>query len=330
MIGALLKFIFAGGIIYWLIQSDKLDFGLIKDSLKSGPELYIAFFIYSSVVLLTSYRWQSLLQIKASAQLKFKQVLPVTWIGLFFSTFLPGAVTGDVIKLVYIKDLDNSFSKTYLVTSVLVDRIIGLCGLLSLAGIFTIFNYQELSSLSKELQHIMNFNFLLFLGGLSFMLALFMPTKIQEFFLALSKKIPFIGTKLENTLSQAWLVGENKKVVLKVFLISLIVQFLNIFVIWLITKPFYPSDISLSLLFSIVPIGLISVAIPISPAGAGVGHFLFEKLFAMLGIPKGASLFNLHFLMLILVNLMGVIPFLLKKKHSIKEAKDFEALEPGR
>ena len=324
MIGAALKFIFAGGIIYWLVSSGKLDLTLISRSIKSGPEIYIGILIYIAVVVMTSFRWQLLLQQKAKSKLSLKKILPINWIGLFFSTFLPGVVTGDVIKLVYIKDLDKNFSKTFLVTSVLVDRVIGLCGLLALAGIFTVFNYSKIASLSPEIKAILNFNFLFSLGGIAFIIALFLPSGIQLRFLRLAKKLPIIGNKVENTLKQTWLLGKDKKVMFLSFLISLTVQFLNVFTIWLITRPFYPTDIPLSLLFSIVPIGLISVAIPISPAGAGVGHFLFEKLFSLLGVSNGASLFNLHFLMILIVNILGVIPFLLKKKHSLKEAQEFE------
>ena len=54
---------------------------------------------------------------------------------------LPGVVTGDVVKLLYVKDMHKNFSKTYLLTSVFIDRIIGLCGLLFLTGFISILKF---------------------------------------------------------------------------------------------------------------------------------------------------------------------------------------------
>ena len=166
---------------------------------------------------------------------------------------------------------------------------------------------------------------MLFLGAIAFIVGLFLPIRFQNIIFKLCEKLPVIGSKIKTTLEQAWLFGKYKKTTFQCFTISVFVQFLGITSIWILTRPYYPEPIPLSLLLGIIPIGLISIAIPISPAGAGVGHVVFEKLFSLLGVPNGASLFNLHFLIMIFTNLIGVIPYVLfAKKHSIEEAEDFD------
>ena len=64
-----------------------------------------------------------------------------------------------------------------------------------------------------------------------------------------------------------------------------------------------------------MPIGMMAVAVPISPAGLGVGHAIFDGLFKLYGTFNGASLFNLYFLTTISVNLMGIFPYLMFKAH---------------
>ncbi len=325
MISSILKFVFAGAIILWLFYSGKLDFSLFVKTFKSGNGPYFAILFYIFAVVLSSYRWKIILEAKTIDPLPFKKILPINWIGLFFSTFLPGVVTGDVVKLLYIKDLHKNFSKTYLLTSIFIDRIIGLCGLLFLTGFISIIKYEALTSLSPEIKTLVHFNFFLFAGSMGFIVGLFLPLEVKNFFYSLLIRVPKIGERLKSTLEQAWLIGQFKLATLKCLFISILAQLLGITAIWLLTKPFYPSPVSLDLILGVVPIGLITVAIPISPSGAGVGHLIFEKIFNLIGVPNGASLFNIHFLVLILVNLFGVIPYILfGKKHSIDEAEKFE------
>jgi hypothetical protein len=123
-----------------------------------------------------------------------------------------------------------------------------------------------------------------------------------------------IGSNLRKTFEKVWLIGNSKRTVFQALLYSLTIQFISVFVFWLISSPFYGQEIPLSLLFTFIPAGLIAVAIPIAPAGLGVGHLAFDSLFRYAGIAGGASFFNLFFICNITVNLMGFIPYLLTTK----------------
>jgi hypothetical protein len=68
----------------------------------------------------------------------------------------------------------------------------------------------------------------------------------------------------------------------------------------------------------VLPIGQIATALPISPAGLGVGHVAFKKLFTYFHHTNGATLFNNVWLIVVLTNLFGVIPFLLGQIKSHK------------
>ena len=64
----------------------------------------------------------------------------------------------------------------------------------------------------------------------------------------------------------------------------------------------------------IMPIGFISVAIPISPGGIGVGHVAFESLYSIVGISGGANIFNLFLITQLMINLLGGIVYLVYKR----------------
>ncbi|HWP85750.1 MAG TPA: lysylphosphatidylglycerol synthase transmembrane domain-containing protein, partial [Terriglobia bacterium] len=62
---------------------------------------------------------------------------------------------------------------------------------------------------------------------------------------------------------------------------------------------------------ALVPLGLMVTAIPISPAGLGVGQVAFLGLFQMAGTAQGANLFTLYMASYALVNVTGalLLPF---------------------
>lgn len=319
-----LKFAFAIGIIVYLIQSGKLDFSLITKSFQSGWGWLICALLLILQDCLSSFRWKWIVQTKSNAHLPNLRVISVTYIGLFFNSFLPGAVTGDIIKLLYARDLDKELSKTFLVTSVLIDRVLGLIGLLLVLGISTIIYYSELVTLSDKIVSLLHFNLLLAAGAFAFIITLFLPKNLQDLLLRIGEKVPVIGAKACKTMEQVWIIGAKKSVVLKCIFASSFFQMLNFIAFYIVSSPFYSQPIPLPYILTFIPIGFVAVAIPISPAGLGVGHVIFETLFNLVGIPGGASFFNVFFVIRIFGNLLGVIPYLLSgKKHTLEETQEF-------
>jgi len=325
LIKFILKLSLALGIIYWLIQSGKLDFTLVSKSISSGPYWIICLLLIFFQASLSSVRWKIILEINSKINFPPLKVMKVTWIGLFFNSFLPGAVTGDFIKLLYIRDIDPKMSKTYLVTSVLIDRILGLIGLLSILGLSTLFFYSDIIEYGPQMKNLLHFNLLLFAGALVFMALLLAPKSVQSLFLNTTIKIPIIGAKINKTLSGVWLIGSNKKSLFLSLLISVFLQCITIVTFYIISSPFYGKEVPLEFIASLIPSGFIAIAIPISPAGLGVGHYIFDVLFSLMNITGGASFFNLFFLINVTINSLGFFPYVFSgKKHTIEEADHFE------
>ncbi len=325
MLRIVFKFAFATAIVAWLLRSGKLDFSLVEKSMSSGYMWLVALMIIFTQDIVSAVRWKILLKTRSKEELPIGKVIKLTWIGLFFNSFLPGAVTGDLIKLVYARDMDKKLSKTFLITTVLVDRIIGLAGLLIILGICSVFYYSETIALGPRMEYLIHFNLLLFLGAITFVISLFMPKRIQKHILALSGKVPVLGNKITKTLNQVWTIGSDKKAVLKCVGLSIFLQICNITAFYVFSSPFYGSDIPFPYIATFIPLGFIAVAIPISPAGLGVGHMIFDELFSLAGIQGGASFFNLYFLGCVFINSLGLIPYLMSgKKNALEQSKDFD------
>lgn len=322
-----LKIILAVGIITWLLKSGKLDFSLIGESFDKGYGWLICIGLLIAQDVISMIRWRWLLKVESDADFPFLDMVRVTWIGLFFNSFLPGAVTGDFIKLLYVRDFDPKMSKTYLVTSVLMDRILGLMGLLVILGTSSAIFYSEIVGLSPQMKGLVHFNLLLFAGAVCFIIFLFAPRKFQEKILDLSKLVPVLGAKIHKTLLSVWAIGDNKLVLFKCIALSTLLQIINFSAFYMISSPFYGAEIPFKYIITFIPIGFMATAVPISPAGLGVGHVIFDKLFSFVGVAGGANFFNLYFVALVFINSFGFLPYVFGgKQHSLAEAESFDTV----
>ena len=232
----------------------------------------------------------------------------------------PGSVTGDVIKVFYAKKLDPQFSKSFLLSTIFMDRFVGLLGLLTILGASCLIFYQKILAVGAEMERLLAINAaILGLSGFA-LAAIFAPNSLQQFALKHTRTLPFLGEKLSSLMGQIWFMGKNKKVFLQTLGISMVLQFLNILAFYTISAPFYGKDIPLYYAITFIPLGMMSIAIPLSPAGLGVGHLIFDQLFAWAGIAGGASLFNLYFLATVAINSLGVFPYILNNKQDVAQA----------
>ena len=95
---------------------------------KAGwPWLAAAVLAYTLSPLFGAWRWRMLLKVQG-IRLTFREAWRLTYIGFFFNTFLLGVTGGDVVKAYYAAR-HTTDRKTEAVTTVFLDRLIGILGL---------------------------------------------------------------------------------------------------------------------------------------------------------------------------------------------------------
>ncbi len=301
----ILKFLFAAAIIVFLIRSDKLDFTLLQKVFDYPVQIFAGLGGLLSILALTCFRLKKLLEYQTKEPINFFPLFYYHYIGIFFSAVLPGIVSGDVIKIFYVEKLSEKLNKKNVIGLLLVDRIMGLFGLLFLLGCVTVISFSSLSQID-QMSSTLYLNLLLLLGVLSFFFLLY---KFDHIF-NLIKKYPSLSFLMN--LEPLWVkLCSLRSFFLRYSLFSIIVHFLAVFTFWCLTYPFAEGGIlSLELAATTAPLGFISIALPISPSGAGLGHLIFDKLLMSGGVSNGASLFNIYFCFNLVINLLGVIPYL--------------------
>lgn len=309
-----LKLAVAAALIGWLLNSGKLDLKLLA-RLQDHPWAVLAAVILQLVNFwLSSYRWKSILRSRTSADLPMSGIVQITWIGAFFSSVLPGSVSGDLIKILYVQKYDKGFSKKFIFASILIDRLMGLSGLVLLVGLSSLFFSGHILENAPAMESLLKFNYVLvFIVVFSLLVFALFHAQIRALMQkAESLFLPSVWSKLITLWDD---LTSIKSKMLRAVLLSILMQFIAVVLFWCLIYPFVGGKMDFVQALAFIPVGLMTLALPVAPSGLGVGHAIFQKLFEFSGIPNGASLFNLYFIVTLMVNVMGVIPYLLTKSR---------------
>lgn len=127
-------------LCFWYI-SNKIDFNQTIDSLKKANwlSLFAALLLLVFSKLLSAYRLNIYFR-NINLNIPAWQNIKLYWLGMFYNLFLPGAISGDAYKVVYLKrKMDAPYKKTS--AAVLLDRFSGLLSvgiLLAISGMMVL------------------------------------------------------------------------------------------------------------------------------------------------------------------------------------------------
>lgn len=127
------KFAVTFSILYFLVSRGRLNFEKLI-LLRQSSQLFLFLFlilVFWSLPI-TALRWWLLLQ-SIRLRLSFFRACILTWVGYFFSLILPGSVSGDVVKGYYVIKANKNKGKIDILMTLLIDRFIGLFGLIFLS-----------------------------------------------------------------------------------------------------------------------------------------------------------------------------------------------------
>ena len=304
------KLVLVIGILHYLISSDRLNLErlfLLKDS----PNLLmlILFVLIVLVIPLAALRWWLLLR-ALGLQISPRKTFLLTWIGNFFNSTLPGAVTGDFVKGYYIIKTNAEESRTNAFMTVLIDRFVGLFGLIVISFFSLIANLSIFLE-NPRLHGLIWMICLSFFATTCFYSLVIWPFHNGEDpFLEVFERLP--AKKFTTKIYLSFKSYQNQKpILLSTLLIAVLIHCLVAFLFLEIALLVTATEIGLGTQLFLMPIGLISTAIPLAPGGIGIGHVAFESLYQLVGVTGGADIFNMYIIMQLAVYLLGGIPYFL-------------------
>jgi glycosyltransferase 2 family protein len=249
--------------------------------------LILSVLLVGLALLVGVVRWRMVLEAQG-LDLPLGRAARISFVGQFFNSFLLGSTGGDLIKAYYAAR-ETHHKKTEAVTTVFVDRLVGLWAMLFFAGVMMTPNLRLLAS-SRDL-YVPALFIVAMLGGLSVVLGL-------AFWGGVSKRYPRArhqlrrlpkGDLLERALDSCRQFGKQKTFLLKTIAVSL-----GLNVLWVLQVMVLGRGLDLSIstlaLFVIVPVVFCISALPITPNGLGVRENLFVLMLAVLKVPRTAAL----------------------------------------
>lgn len=309
-----LKVLLVLSILSYLLVSKKLDLSSLSIYLHDPMMILVNVSIWLfGCCILTSYRWNLVLK-GMNLSIPFKRVMHLNLVGFFFNTIAPGAVGGDLVKAYYLFREQESGKRTPAMLAIFLDRVLGLYAVFIIAA-FSVFAFYSHFTESKMLSTIA----LIAVGGFSAMTLVFTflffsrsPAENNIIYRFLNRPYPGFSF-LQKIFLSFFLLKQNPGYFFKAVFIGVLFQLSYMgfycFVTLRLGHTFSYPDFA-----AIFPVGFLISALPIAPGGLGVGHLAFDQLFNIIGIDKGANIYNCIFLGQTFMNLLGLFPYLLLKK----------------
>lgn len=317
LVGAV-KALLALGLLFWLYQKGVLNLEILARLFH--PTLIIgAMLVLTLSFYFATWRWQLLLSVQ-KLNLSRVECFKLNLIGLFFNYVMPGGVGGDVVKGYYIVK-DHPKNRMGAGMSVLLDRVMGLYAMLILAIISMLFSLKEVSGNSQLLLIMRSLELILVLFTVGLILAFsdrFRSWGWQDWLNGFG-----LGRKLVSAYEAVYSYSHNLGVIVGTVLLSLLAQILAIVLIWWVGSNLGFAEVPVSVYFSVVPLGFMVTAVPISPAGVGVGQMAFFFLFNLfIGSESqvGPTVITAYQLLNFILGLSGVW-FFIQRKSSLKEVE---------
>jgi glycosyltransferase 2 family protein len=223
-----------------------------------------------------TYKWNLLIRVR-NMIVKFGRLFWINSIGSFLGLFLPSSLGTDVVRGYYL--VKNNSEKSVSISSVFVDRVLGMFSLL-LLGVVAVFFAGDL--ISKY--NIQTYIIIVFLLAV----AVFYLFQKEQSAIILEKLLKKIKHKkiIENGLKLHSSILEYKKypkTLLISFFITLLVQVTRVLTYYFVALSFN-IQISIIYYFLFVPIIMIIIMIPISIGGLGVKEGTFVAFFTLVGM----------------------------------------------
>lgn len=271
-------------LLWWIFRNPENNremLAALQHSFTAGAWFWLLPGIASVGVasVLQTERWRWLLAAQG-INMGWWRTFRVYMVGLFFNLFLLGATGGDVVKIYYaMRETASKKSAAFL--SVLVDRMMGLVGLIAVTIVVVALRWEELTA------HAVTRGLL---GVLAFVMGGMFALIVFGFFVDrfnLSSKLPKwlpLHAKIVEFASAFSVYARDGKTLATTFLLSVICHIFNFLAFYFAARALgvFPGFSGMLDVFSVMPIIMVIAALPISLSGMGVREGLFEKMFSVM------------------------------------------------
>ncbi len=304
------------GLVTWLVRSGGLNLGSLSVLWRSPAVALVAASNFAlGVICCGALRWRRLIS-ALGITVAVPRAVGLHWMAVFFNSFVPGNVGGDLIKNHAVVERDPG----RLVVVALVERLLGLTALLWTAIPAVLISGGSLAQHpgGNRLIIVVLIFFTLSVAGL---LAAYwlLPRLSQQTNTGAAAEgwgarvIQFGVRHLRSGADTLRELARSPRAIVQVLGFSLVMHASAVTNFWFIARHLDNPLVSWAEMALVYPLGMLSIVLPISISGLGVGHLFFNELFKILGLNGGADVFNVALVSSLLLAGTGAVPYLLMK-----------------
>ena len=237
--------------------------------------MVLAIALVAANVVAGAVRWRVLLAAYgARARPSLARATRLYFVSFFFNNYLPGAITGDVVRGVVAREVFGERGATAGLAVVLVERLLGLFGLFLLLAIGV-----AAASADLDTEHLPMWSAIGIAGSLALVLAVPFARRLAP---RLPRPLAAIAERLPELVdARAFAIAA---------LLSIVTQALVTLAGWVLLHAVAPS-VGLAGALLVVPLAAAATFLPITVGGTGAREAIYVVLGARLfGMPEGDAL----------------------------------------
>lgn len=313
-------------ILVYLAKSGILNFAALARLVVKWPITLGAIGIFLVDNLLMALRTSWLFR-PLGMRLTILGFMKLTLVSLFFSTFLPGAGGGDLVKLYYATK-ENSGRRTKITTILLFDRAIGFFAMLNLPFFFVPWFLPLIRAL-PVLRSILILIACISASLVAAFLLCAFSQSTRNFLARESLAFPSCRNLATQVLETIGTLSRSLGILISALVISLLANLSVIAIIMLAFLAIDPAGLS-SKMCLVIPIGHVVNSLPLTPGGLGVGETAFNALFDLAGLHGGAEALLCWRLWKAIVGLLGLAIYVRGMRGLVFGSEPDSAEHPAR
>ena len=294
------------------------EFSAVIASLTSASPVWLVCAFITLIIgkIITSYRWQVLLQAQ-QINIPLRFLIGSVFVGQFFNSFLPTTIGGDAMRAYDTATFSKNSTKS--VVSVFADRIIGVFALAFLAVVALVIGLVSGQDVSFYVVPVLAV-FLFCLIGMLLVFNSQMYKSMERILILIH--LEKISNKLEEAYLSFNVLRNVPRVLMIAFLASLLLQ-VNVILFYYFIGLSLNIGVSILYFSLIVPVALVVLLVPFSINGIGIREGIFVYLLTGLGVTNqdAIALSWISFGLMLSQGIIGGIIFALRG-YRLGESKD--------
>jgi hypothetical protein len=295
----------------------------IRDVFARRPDgrLFALGFVFCLVAtVLTFVRWYLLVR---ALELPFtlRDAVRLGFLGLVFNMVIPGAVGGDVVKAAFL--CREQTKKTQAIASMLIDRVVGLLGLFSLASIAGILAW---STVGPQVHRLIVLVWVVLAVGFAGLTTVFTPA----LFALVGRLVAgrrYLGPILAELHVMASAYRKRMGTLAAGLIMSVGIHSLCVLGFYAVSRALFPHVSSLAQHFLMFPLVLFTTAVPLPFGALGLSEEVSAQLFRLVHQPSGAVTMMAFRVLLLGVVGVGFAVYLFNQRQARRLAMMVPTLE---